>query len=439
MLVENPFSPSEIASNPADFFGRAQELASLARSLPQGSVAIRGPVGIGKSSLLAQARLLMEGFKSEQKSISVVAVGDKDVSTVDEAARLLLDSFISIDEKSKKVKFKLGSFFESESTEMTRYYADGRHLAILKRIVEEEYLKAYLADVDFLLLAIDEADKCPVPLARLIRSIATHTQQQGVSRRVRFVVAGVSPFFQRMVDEDPGINRFFDRTITLGPMRPEEATELIETKLGEYAVGMEEAGTRLEIDPTVIHRIIALSGGHPHVLQLMGSHMVESEKDDPDGIIDARDLLLSLRRICYEDRAWVYDAALHRLELHGRLEVFMQLLDLTPNSFPTRVDVSVARSNLRDEDIVWLVEHNVVSVPEPGYYGLVDEFLRIRILLDEVAAAEGPLIEREMLDWALSDGRLAESDAFLEDNQFWDSGESSSGWESEEPGSGSEA
>ena len=51
MLI-NPFTPSEIASEPQDFFGRAEELKTLERSLMVGSVAIQGPIGIGKSSLV---------------------------------------------------------------------------------------------------------------------------------------------------------------------------------------------------------------------------------------------------------------------------------------------------------------------------------------------------------------------------------------------------
>ena len=88
----NPFTPSEIAANPDDFFGRSDELNLMCNSLPQGSVAIQGVVGIGKSSLLSRGLIQMEGFDSDNSAKSVMAVGDKDVKTVDEAARLLLES-----------------------------------------------------------------------------------------------------------------------------------------------------------------------------------------------------------------------------------------------------------------------------------------------------------------------------------------------------------
>lgn len=203
----NPFTPSEIAANPDDFFGRTEELNLFCNSLPQGSVAIQGVVGIGKSSLLSRGLLQMEGFNSGHSSKYVVAVGDKDVKTVDDAARLLLESFVSVDEKQKKVTFKLGSVFETGSTEIIRNFTEGRHLAVLKNVVEKETLKGLLGKDEFLLLGVDEADKCPVPLARLIRTISTHTQHKGV-KRVRFVLAGVSPFSTKMVKEDPGLTVF---------------------------------------------------------------------------------------------------------------------------------------------------------------------------------------------------------------------------------------
>jgi hypothetical protein len=101
------------------------ELQTLERSLAQGSVAIQGPIGIGKSSLLARGLLLMDGFRSDHKAKSTIAVGDKDIDTIDKMARLLLHSFVEIDEVQKRIKFKLGNVFESESAEICRNFAGG--------------------------------------------------------------------------------------------------------------------------------------------------------------------------------------------------------------------------------------------------------------------------------------------------------------------------
>lgn len=418
MLI-NPFTPTEIASEPQDFFGRSQELSTLERSILIGSVAIQGPIGIGKSSLLAKARLVLEGFNSQYRCSSVIAVGDKDIGTIDQAARLVLESFVQVDEVQNKVKFSLGSMFEAEWGELCRFFAEGRHLAALKRIVEKESLNRLVSDNEYLILAIDEADKCPVPLARLIRSIVTHTQQQGV-KRVRFIVSGVKPYFQAMVAEDPGISRFIYKTISLTNMLPEEASDLIETKLSVVADDAEAQGLEITIDPDVIQRVVSLSGGHPHILQLLGSHLIEHENDDPDGMINSHDLLNSLRRVCYEDRARVYDSTIHALQIHGRLDSFGLLLSSVPYGFPTRIASESARQFLDKGDLEWLVTNNILIRHSPEYYGLVDEFLRIRLMFDRPGALERSQVERSVLeDYAVfrddEDPRFAEDFSYRDD------------------------
>jgi hypothetical protein len=229
-MLRNPFTPAEIASAPDEFFGRAKELAEAKRSLGVGSVSIQGPIGIGKSSLMARTRLEMEGYQSSHTATTVVAVGHKDIATADDVARAFLEDILEVDEKSKKLTLKLGSLFEFESGEIYRNFTSGRHVATLSRLLAREYMKQMLQDRELLIIAVDEADKCPVPIARLLRQITTYAQQSGI-KGVRFLLAGVSPFYQQMLIEDEGIARFIYKTITLAPMDSEEATELLETKL----------------------------------------------------------------------------------------------------------------------------------------------------------------------------------------------------------------
>ena len=323
-MLRNPFTPTLIASHPEQFFGRQPELQELERSLAQGSVAITGGVGIGKSSLMARGLAMMEGFASPHASQSVLTVGHRDINSIDAIARRLLERFVGIDEKQNSVKFSLGSVIEVSSNEIVGFFREGRHLDALQRVLEADYLHRMLKADQLLLLAIDEADKCPIPIARLIRSVVTHTQHEGINN-VRFMVAGASPFFHQMVAEDRGITRFFYRNINLEPMSPEDADDLITTKLDHLVSEAERDGIELGYRGEVIDKIVALSGGHPTILQLLGSHVVEHENSDPDGMIDSRDLFNSLRAICYGVRGPVYEDIIHDLEGQGKL-VALQLL-----------------------------------------------------------------------------------------------------------------
>src|SRR5258708_28258374 len=130
-MLLNPFTPTEIASQPNDFYGRANELSTLERSIAKGSVVIHGPIGIGKSSLMARARLEMEGFLSEHRANSVIIVGNKGIETIDDVARCLVQEIVTIDERQNKAKFSFGSYFEFENSEVIRNFREKHHLAVV--------------------------------------------------------------------------------------------------------------------------------------------------------------------------------------------------------------------------------------------------------------------------------------------------------------------
>ncbi len=389
-MLKNPFTPSFIASAPDDFFGRADELRVLKRALQMGCVAIHGPIGIGKSSLLARAVLEMEGFGGPSSAQAVTVTVYKDVRTIDDVARQILECLVDIDETSRKVTFKIGSLFECESGEITRNFVEGRHVAALQKLLSRESLKLALKGEQLLIIAVDEADKCPVPLAQLLRAVTSDAQHAGV-KCIRFLLAGVSPFYERMLAEDRGIERFIYRTISLDPMAPEDAADLLQTKLDTVVEDAHNSGIALDISKDVIPRVVALSGGHPHIVQLLGSYLVEHEDQDPDGVIDSKDLLSSLFRICYQDRAQAYDATLHMLALENKLEDLQKLLGLTAGRFPTRIPRTKAVESLGPDVLRWFVERDVLSLSSvsSAHYGLVDEFLRIRLMLDVEQSEEG--------------------------------------------------
>ena len=53
------------------------------------------------------------------------------------------------------------------------------------------------------------------------------------------------------------------------PMTDAEATEMMEAKIMQIIGDAKQKGFKLKIDPLVIDRIVALSGGHPHILSIV--------------------------------------------------------------------------------------------------------------------------------------------------------------------------
>jgi hypothetical protein len=398
MLI-NPFTPTQIAANPDQFFGRRSELSNAGAAIKKGSVLIQGGIGIGKSSLLAQVRLGVDGFGTAQIGETVGIVGYKEITNLDDLARLLLDSFVEIDESSNAFRLKIGGLAEYENREVVKNFTEGRHLATLQRVLTKEYVRDFSEERRLLVIAIDEADKCPIPIARLVRALSTHVQQEHIEG-IRFVIAGVNPYYQLMLNEDEGLQRFFYKRIDLQPMPISEAQELFEAKLNIVVEDATNRGLRIEVNPDVPGLVVALSGGHPHVLQLLGSHIVDHENESDDGVIDKNDMVEALRTICYEDRAYVYDRLLHLLRMSGHLDVLKKILSMSDRSFPTRTSRDEA-SELPPEALQWLMDNNILLVINDYEYGLVDEFLRVRMLLD--SAGENP---RDMSNKILSFSKL---------------------------------
>jgi AAA ATPase domain len=416
-MLKNPFTPSFIASAPDDFFGRSDELRIVKSALRMGCVAIHGPIGIGKSSLLARSVLEMEGFDGERSAQAVTVTAYKDIQTIDQAARHILEALVDIDEAHRKVTFKIGSLFEHESGEITRNFVEGRHLAALQRLLGRESLKLALRDEQMLIIAIDEADKCPAPLAQLVRAVTSDAQHAGV-KSIRFLLAGVSPFYERMLAEDRGIERFVYRTISLDPMSPEDASDLLQTKLDSVVWDAQSSGITIEIAADVIPRVTALSGGHPHILQLLGSYLVEHEDQDPDGTIDSKDLVSSLSRICYQDRAQAYDATLHMLVLENKLEDLQKLLALTGGRFPTRIPRAKAVESVGPEVLKWFVDRDILSLASSAHYGLVDEFLHVRLMLDLEHSDQGKKALEASIVQGVSLEEFVEAELVSEDGEF---------------------
>jgi hypothetical protein len=110
--------------------------------------------------------------------------------------------------------------------------------------------------------------------------------QQEHIEGIRFVIAGVNPYFKIMIDEDEGLQWSFYKRIDLQPMSIAEEQELFEAKLNLVIEDASRRGLQINVNPDIAGIVVAVSGGHHHVLQLLGSHIIDHENQSDDGIID---------------------------------------------------------------------------------------------------------------------------------------------------------
>jgi hypothetical protein len=228
-------------------------------------------------------------------------------------------------------------------------------------------------------------------------------------RDVRFVVAGVSPLHQELLSEDSGVQRAFNRVLTLRPMSAADADELMWDKLSQVIRHEEKKGNTLVVHQPVVDRMVELSGGHPHILQLLGSHLIQHEQGSPDGVLGVDDLVGALTRICYQDRGPVYASTLHRLENAGKLGSLQKLVgadSIAIAKYPTVIPRQLALDTIGESDLQWLVDRDILVPLSDLEYGLLDELLRVRIILDAARPEMRAQVEQRLLE----EGRLVSLD-----------------------------
>ncbi len=394
-IMKNPFKPGDIVSNPDDFYGRAHEISALSRLIKQGSIAIQGSFGVGKSSLLSRTLLHMDGFDSDEVSTCKIVVGHGDIKTVEDAARMVLEELVDIDSASSELKVGIPDIIQYTSKAAYTLFQEGRHLAALNKILEDSAFKNFLVDGGYLIIGIDETEKCAPAVARLFRQVLTKAQLSGINN-IRFIFAGVSPFVEKMVSEDQGIIRFIYETINLKPFSIEEARDFMDDKFSIAAKSSHDVGVPMNINPDAVDRIVQLSGGHPHLLQLLGSHVVEHEYNNPDGVIDNADLVGSLEKICYQKRAPVYESLIHDMKADGFFDSYLLLLEMMGGKFPGKSDVQETIKKINKDDMDWLISRNIVVVTSDDNYELTDELLRVRVMMD--IFEDYSTIERELIE-----------------------------------------
>ena len=173
-MLLNPFTPSDIAKTPSDFFGRSTEIRDLKRAIKQGSVIIQGGIGIGKSSIIAR---LKQDLEIESNNYSLIFVGNSDIKTINDISCSLLDQLISVDEKNKQLKIKIPPFVEYNISKIKKFYDNNKYTeSLITLMTDEKFADLFKANRK-IIIYIDEADKCPDVICKFIRFLLTSVQQ----------------------------------------------------------------------------------------------------------------------------------------------------------------------------------------------------------------------------------------------------------------------
>ena len=88
---------------------------------------------------------------------------------------------------------------------------------------------------------------------------------------------------------------------------------------------------------------------------------------------------------------------MHSMRNESVFSDYNTFIELAGGKFPSRIDRAKAMALIEIDSIEWLLARNIISVYDDNTYSVVDEFLRIRVVMDlqesKIDEIESELIE----------------------------------------------
>lgn len=286
----DPFSPDIPVSDPARFSGRRTQVELVVDSLYQlkhgkpTSTIITGDRGIGKSSLLNQAKELAQGDNRLPERIGidigthkydfVVAWHDaaKDqgpreiVSGIMENLQGVIASVLS----KFKLELNLGG-----ALKVSQRDSDARDVTgVVNQFcteISKVAAKAKEDGKDGVIIFVDELDRASPTsgIATFFKLVIEKLSREKVTN-VSFFCAGITGAIQNLEDEHASIYRTF-KEVPVPRLEPNETAEILRTGYGNAKCGFDEG---------VLSAIHKLAAGYPEPVHLLGSQTLAVDSDD---------------------------------------------------------------------------------------------------------------------------------------------------------------
>lgn len=395
--VKNTFTPDRPASSVERCYGRSDEIARLVRASQQNSVAVVGPYGIGKSTLLGTA---IPDIESSSNVISLQL--NPEIDSCDLLAKQLIHQITTglTDTVGYTIQLGLPKVASVQLTSQKVYslYNDGLHLQALLHLIDQI---EYIPDVPTV-FCLDQCELAPKPLALFMRGL----QGLGLKGRDNNIVVAVGnpPFIEEMRKTEPRIADFLVGQIDLTVLDLADARDLVRDSLLNWCEKVhKECNRTMTLEESLPNRIAILSGGHPHLLQLIGHQVIENEVNSTDWMIDGQNLNEFLTSICSSGGR--YARLIDRLEIEGAMAPLRSLLTLATGDIPTKIKRTDAIDQIGEENLAKLCSMGHAYLDREDVR-IIDELFRFRLLLDSTPVHGLQAIEEQLISAELSTGQL---------------------------------
>jgi len=262
MISPNPFTPQS-GWEPKIFGGRNQELAVFKSNL-DGAINTRpshlvvlGEWGAGKTSLLKQFRRMSQenGFPAAFCGISRFTEKNKALDAVHLIAEEMLMGF----PKTESLQDNILDIFTKRKSLSNAQIQFTKFLLELWKALDAELAVVLLDDIQNLMEISNTID--------ILRAVLS---SEDIIKKTRFLfmLSSTPSGWASFIDKHDPVGRFFRKRLFVENLKETEVMATIDMTLKGTGVAFEEA---------VIKNIFEYTGGHPYEVQLLASHLYDSQ------------------------------------------------------------------------------------------------------------------------------------------------------------------
>ncbi len=262
MISPNPFTPQS-GWEPKIFSGRSRELEAFksnlddAISVRPSHLVVLGEWGAGKTSLLKQFRRVSQenGFPAAFCGISKFTEKNKALDAVHLIAEEMIMGFPKIEGFQKNILdlFSKRKSLSNAQIQFTKFLLE------LWEALDTKLAVVLLDDVQNLMEVSNTID--------ILRAVLSN---EDVVKKTKFlfILSSTPAGWASFIDKHDPVGRFFRKKLFVENLREEEAADTIDMTL---------KGTGVVFEEGVRRNIFEYTLGHPYEVQLLSSHLYDSQ------------------------------------------------------------------------------------------------------------------------------------------------------------------
>jgi len=262
MISSNPFTPQS-GWEPKIFGGRSRELEAFKSNLDDAANArpshlvVLGEWGAGKTSLLKQLRRMSQenGFPAAFCGISKFTEKNKALDAVHLIAEEMLMGFPKAESVQKDILelFSKRKSLSNAQVQLTKFLLE------LWKALDAELAVVLLDDIQNLMEVSNTID--------ILRAVLSN---EDIVKKTRFlfVLSSTPAGWASFIDKHDPVGRFFRKRLFVENLKEKEVMATIDMTL---------KGTGAEFEDGIRKNIFEYTFGHPYEVQLLASHLYDSQ------------------------------------------------------------------------------------------------------------------------------------------------------------------